>query len=470
MFKLSFITLALLIAINVLSQSPHGDKLSIKCNVCHTTDNWIKIKTDSFNHDKTSFQLIGQHKTVACRQCHTSLDFSKAKTECSACHSDIHQQTVGNDCERCHNNSSWLVKNITQIHQQSRFPLIGMHAQLDCYQCHKSASLLRFDPMQTDCFDCHSKDYFATTNPSHVASNFPKDCSLCHNSNNWLSNTFNHSTTAFPLTGSHIGVACASCHTNGYAAIPTTCISCHLANYNATTNPNHTAAKFSMDCQNCHNTSVWQPATFNHNTNTTFPLTGAHIGVACVSCHTNGYTTIPTTCVSCHLANYNATTNPNHATAKFSTDCQSCHTTSAWIPSTFNHNTNTSFPLTGAHIGAACVSCHTNGYNAIPTTCVSCHLANYNATTNPNHTAAQFSTDCQTCHKTTAWSPSTFNHTSYFPITSGNHNVSCTTCHTNPANYTVFTCLTASCHTKAHNQNQGSAGCYSCHPTGKSGG
>jgi len=477
MSKLSFITLlALFVAVNVFSQSsPHGDKLTTRCDVCHISKNWttIVIKKDSFDHNKTGFPLVGQHQTASCKKCHQDLIFShaKGKNECKSCHTDVHQQTLGNDCERCHTPSTWKVENITQIHNQSRFPLHGSHAQLDCQQCHKSASLLRFDAMGTACVDCHDKDYFATTNPSHVASKFPKDCFMCHNENTWKTATFNHDNTGFPLKGGHIGLDCIQCHAKGYAGTPTTCVSCHLTNYNASTNPNHISAKFSTDCITCHNVTAWSPSTFNHNTATTFPLTGAHIGVACVSCHTNGYGAIPTTCVSCHLTNYNATTNPNHKTAKFSTDCITCHTVTGWSPSTFNHNTATTFPLTGAHTGVACVSCHTNGYGAIPTTCVSCHLTNYNATTNPNHKTAKFSTDCITCHNVTTWSPSTFNHNTAttFPLTGSHIGVSCVSCHPNGYSAIPTTCV--SCHLTNYNSTTNpnhiaakfSTDCITCH-------
>lgn len=454
-----------------MAVSPHGEGFKINCIVCHTTDNWITIKTDGFNHDKTNLPLIGQHKTAPCRKCHEDLQFKNTKRECSSCHKDVHELTVGRDCERCHTPSSWIVNNIVQIHAQSRFPLIGNHAQIDCYQCHKSASLLRFDPMRSSCIDCHLKDFNAASSPSHVASNFSRDCTLCHNQLSWLTTNFNHNVTSFPLTGAHAGIECIRCHANGYVSTPSACVSCHLAKYNATTNPNHVTAKFPTDCQTCHNTTAWVPSTFNHSTSTSFPLTGAHTSLACTVCHTNGYGAIPTTCVSCHLSNFNATTNPNHVTAKFPTDCQTCHGTTSWLPSTFNHSTATTFPLTGAHNALACKVCHINGYGAIPTTCLSCHLATYNATTNPNHIAAKFATTCETCHSSTNWISSTFNHAtvSTIPLT-GNHNVICTTCHTNPANYAAFSCVTSSCHSNAHNQNQGSAGCYSCHPNGRSGG
>jgi hypothetical protein len=397
MRKLMILISLVVFAITLLAKSPHGENFKIDCVTCHTTDNWTKVKIDSFNHSKTKFPLLGQHKTVFCRKCHNDLQFANANRDCISCHKDVHEQTVGRDCERCHTQSTWLIKNVTQVHLQIGFPLLGRHAQIDCYQCHKSPSLLRFDPIKTVCYDCHVNNYLATTNPSHVASNYPKDCSSCHNQSSWLTAIFNHNATGFPLTGTHNAVICALCHKNGY---------------------------------------------------------------------TGG---TPTTCVACHLDKFNATTNPNHIVAKFSTDCQTCHNTTAWIPSTFDHNKNTTFPLTGAHIGRACNLCHITNYNPIPTTCVSCHLTTYNTTTNPNHAGANFPTTCETCHTTTNWTTSTFNHTSYFPIT-GNHNVSCATCHTNSANYAVFTCITSSCHGNAHNRNQGSAGCYSCHRNGRSGG
>ena len=71
----------------------------------------------------------------------------------------------------------------------------------------------------------------------------------------------------------------------------------------------------------------WSPSSFNHN-NTAFPLTGAHTTVACTQCHTNNnYTTLPTTCYGCHQADWNGTTDPNHAAAGFPTTCDTCHTT-----------------------------------------------------------------------------------------------------------------------------------------------
>ncbi len=474
MFKLPSIIIALLLSFNAIAaKSPHGTNFSIKCDVCHNPDGWtFKTTGNTFDHSITSFPLTGQHKAIDCKKCHTDLVFSSAKTTCISCHKDMHQQTVGQDCERCHTPRSWVVTNIVEVHRQSRFPLNGQHAQVDCYQCHKSASLLRFDPMGTECADCHTATFTATTNPSHVASKFPKDCFLCHNEKGWQPAKFNHSTnTTFPLTGGHIGVTCASCHASGYAGTATDCASCHLNNYNATTAPAHAAAKFTKDCITCHTTASWTSATFNHNTSTTFPLTGGHIGVSCISCHSKGYAGTSTDCVSCHLANYNATKDPSHATAKFPTDCKTCHTSIAWKPSTFNHNTSTTFPLAGAHIAVSCISCHAKGYVGTSTDCVSCHLTNYNATTNPSHVTAKYSTDCKTCHSSSAWVPSTFNHNTNtaFPLTGRHIGVSCISCHSKGYVGTSADCV--SCHLANYNATTNpshvtakySTDCKTCH-------
>jgi len=176
---------------------------------------------------------------------------------------------------------------------------------------------------------------------------------------------------------------------------------------------------------------------------------------------------------------YNATTKPPHAANGINTTCQSCHTTTAWLPGTFNHSA-TRFALTGAHVSQTCLACHGDGvYRGKSMVCLSCHTTDYNATTNPNHRTAQFPTGCESCHTTTRWLGATFNHDGpWFPIYSGKHRGkwnTCTQCHNNSANYREFTCL--SCH--EHNQSSmdskhrgrngykyESPSCYACHPRG----
>ncbi len=430
--------------------SPHGADFKISCNVCHSPKGW-KLDKDiySFNHSKTKLPLLGQHTKTDCKLCHPTLVFSEAKAECVSCHKDVHESSVGPECNRCHTNNSWLVQDITRVHQQSRFPLVGVHSTVDCNQCHKSETFLKFEVLGADCFSCHSDLYAATTQPNHKSSEFSTQCNDCHSiySKNWSGTNFNHN--FFPLKQGHEGVACLKCHTNGqFTKIPTECFTCHQTDYNTTSNPNHLAANFPTTCISCHTISPgWKPTSFNHSN---FPLTQGHALTDCAKCHVNGnYSNIPTDCFTCHQTDYNATTNPNHQSANFPTNCISCHTTSpGWKPTSFSHS---NFPLTQGHALTDCAKCHVNGnYSNTPTDCFVCHQTDYNATTNPNHKAVNFPTTCSTCHTTTpGWKPATFNHTN-FPLTQGHAITDCAKCHVN-GNYsnTPTDCFT--CHQTDYN-------------------
>lgn len=365
------------------------------------------------------------------------------------------------DCTLCHNTTDWL--QATFDHSKTNFPLTGAHTTVDCAQCHTSG----YAGTPTDCNSCHQTNYTNAQTPSHSKAGIPVDCKTCHTTTSWQPSTFNHTTTGFALTGSHTTIVqCSDCHIGTVTAAKPECYSCHQAQYAGA--KDHVASNFPTDCTICHNTNNWLDVTFDH-AKTNFPLTGAHTSVDCALCHTSGYVGTSAACQSCHQANYDQTTNPNHKTLSLPVTCADCHTTNPnWQPASFPIHNNY-FVLDGAHASIAndCASCHKGVYTNTPNTCYGCHTTDYNNTTNPSHSAAQFPTDCKTCHTTTAWVPSTFNHTNYFPISSGRHAVSCAICHTSPTNYTVFTCVTSSCHTTAHNQDQGSAGCYRCHPTGQ---
>lgn len=568
MRKLSLIIIAVFAfvyaSVSMMSDSPHGKGFAYSCDLCHSSESWkLDKKIYAFDHSKTKMPLSGRHAQADCRQCHASLVFSEAKTACADCHTDMHNQTVGPDCGQCHTSSTWIVNNINELHQKSRFPLLGPHYTTDCSVCHKSASLLRFEPLGVKCFECHQDDYNATTSPNHIAGNYSTECELCHSfsSFTWTGAVVNHS--FFPLTEGHAISDCNKCHPGGkFSGTPTACVACHEGNYNNTTNPNHLSANIPSTCADCHTTVPgWKPARFTthdgqyfpiysgkhagtwnvcsechttpnnyklfscidcheHNKTDTdeehsgvggyvyssiqcfqchptgskegsfdhaksgFPLTGAHISTPCAECHINGYSGTPTDCYACHAAAFNQSLNPNHNAIGITKDCATCHTTNPdWTPATFPIHGNY-WPITGAHVQVAnnCVKCHNNNYNSTPNTCVGCHLQDYNQTTNPPHSAAQFPTDCLQCHNQNDWAPSTFNHDGqYFPIYSGKHKGQwnlCSECHTNPANYKVFSCI--DCHehnkTSTDNEHQGVSGysynslsCFQCHPTGSGG-
>ena len=464
------------------TRSPHGS-LSIPCQNCHTLSGWKPIRAvPEFDHNSTKYPLRGLHEGVACTQCHTKMVFTNVGAQCADCHADIHKRQMGANCEQCHSVRGWHV-SVQQINQHlNRFPLIGAHATVDCDSCHKSAAVGQFQGLSTQCFSCHQQDFINTKSIGidHVALNLPTTCESCHTMDNWMGAKFDHlKFTGFALTGAHATLDCSACHAGGkFMGAPATCVGCHLADFNKTNNPPHAQAGFPNTCQTCHNTTSWDQATFDHNTFTKFPLTGAHATVACTQCHINGqFVGTPTDCASCHMKDFNGTTNPNHVQSGFPTGCQQCHTTATWNNATFDHST-TGFPLTGAHSTVQCSQCHVNGnYNltSANTTCVSCHLKDFQGTTQPNHVQSAFPQNCTQCHNTTTWMGANFDHsTTGFPLTGAHSTVQCAQCHVNN-NYTLSSANTAcvSCHLKDfqgatqpnHVQSGFAQTCQQCHNT-----
>ncbi|MFZ4520688.1 MAG: hypothetical protein ACOYNC_03225 [Bacteroidales bacterium] len=554
MRKLSSLVLSLILSASLYSQSsPHGEGFATNCLDCHTTTGWkIDMKALSFNHATTKFPLTGQHQAVTCKLCHTSLEFAKAKTECSECHTDMHNQTLGPDCKKCHTPTSWVVNNITELHQRGRFPLVGKHLATDCFACHKNASPsnLSFGPLGVECIDCHK----APVPPQVDHSKFSTNCTECHSMNafTWSGADINHS--FFPLTLGHQISNCQDCHKNlNYSAASPVCYSCHDVTYNSTSNPNHNAIGFSTNCKDCHTTDPgWKPAeyrehdaksfpiysgkhngkwskcsdchtnpasyaqftcidchdhnqpdmngehgevqgyaynspacfachptgsiegTFNHGTSV-FPLTGSHITTDCIKCHTNGFPGTPTACYSCHEKNFAQSLNPNHASSNIPTDCASCHTTEpGWKPATFPIHDNY-YVIAGAHVPIAndCAKCHQGNYTNTPKLCFGCHAEKYNQSTNPNHTTANFPTTCETCHSQNAWTPSNFNHNNTYPLTGAHAAIAtnCFACHQGSYVNTPNTC--AGCHQPNYNTSSNPnhvagnypATCNTCHTT-----
>jgi hypothetical protein len=455
---------------------PHvSGNLSHECQTCHTTSVWAP---STFNHANTLFPLTGEHAHVQCSECHQNGQYHGLPTACNSCHSGAFNATTNpphvasgfpRECQMCHATTGWSPASFN--HAATQFPLTGRHATIVCADCHQNGV---YSGLSTACYSCHTTDFQGTTNPSHVAGNFPHECQTCHSTSVWTPSTFSHATTQFPLTGAHLTVTCGGCHINGqYSGLSTACYSCHTTDFQGTTNPSHVAGNFPHECQTCHSTSVWTPSTFSHAT-THFPLTGAHMTVTCGGCHINGqYAGTPTACYSCHTTDFQGTTNPSHVAGNFPHECQTCHSTSVWSPSTFNHGT-TQFPLTGAHNAVACSGCHINGqYAGTPTACFSCHANDFQGTTNPAHVAGGFSQTCTGCHTTVGWTPATFNHaTTAFPLTGAHTSAACQSCHVG-GNYNLTYTDCYQCHQSDfatptnpnHVTLQLSHQCTQCHTT-----
>ena len=338
--------------------------------------------------------------------------------------------------------------------------MTGSHVQVACASCHTSG----YTGTSADCYSCHQQNYQSTTDPNHVSENYPQDCTLCHNTTNWGDANFDHNLTQFPLTGSHVQVVCASCHTNGYTGTPADCYSCHQQNYQSTTDPNHVSENYPQDCTLCHNTTNWGDANFNHQ-NTNFPLTGSHTSVTCQQCHSSGYTGTSTDCFSCHQTDYQQSANPNHTSLTLFNTCQTCHSTNpGWSPATFPVHNNF-FQLLGAHLQVNnCADCHQGNYNTTINTCFGCHSNDFNTTVDPPHQSLNFSENCLSCHTMNGWTPASFDH-SFFSIGSRHNNVQCNQCHSE-TNYKPQ-CL--SCHMDSFLSKHrvgDRTDCWNCHDTG----
>ncbi|MBN2805957.1 MAG: cytochrome c3 family protein [Prolixibacteraceae bacterium] len=304
--RILLLILTLYGTIAAMKQSPHGPNLKHDCSACHTASEWtIDLKAIPFDHNGTGFVLEGQHRQLECKMCHSALVFEGTKTRCVDCHSDVHQQTLGFDCAQCHNSSTWIIENTMDIHRQSRFPLLGIHALTDCNSCHPSASYLKFESLGVDCFDCHKESFLATTQPNHIEEGYSTNCLDCHSAKSyeWTASGFNHD--FFPLTEGHRGPGCADCHgENKYGSISAECVDCHLTDFNQAENPVHDPNAFSSQCTECHTTSPgWKPADYRIHDSNSFPIySGKHQGEwnKCTDCHANTDNYSIFSCIDCH--------------------------------------------------------------------------------------------------------------------------------------------------------------------------
>ncbi len=383
--------------------NPHGP-MKLDCTLCHGPDEGISQQViEKFDHSATGFELEGLHSRVECRDCHQDPRFAFVGTSCADCHADIHQGRLGPVCENCHSPNGWVEKDEQRLaHDQTSFPLVGVHARVDCDACHSDAATGHFTGTPTDCFFCHQETWAATENPDHEAVGFETDCLLCHSyfASSWGSGDFIHPAN-FPLEGGHRSLDCMDCHTGGFGNVATDCYSCHQEDFEGTDDPDHVSADFPLVCAVCHTTTAWEPAQFEHDL-TGFPLDGAHNGLDCLACHETGYTGTPTDCYSCHQSDYDDTNDPDHFSANFPTDCTPCHTTRAWEPSTWDHDTL--FPIySGRHREEwdSCADCHTVQSNFSVFECIFCHEHNL-TDTGKDHSEVQdyeyLSVSCFECH------------------------------------------------------------------------
>jgi hypothetical protein len=175
-------------------RSPHGE-LKIACEKCHTASAWRPIRgKPEFDHGKTGYPLRGMHTKVACQECHVNPVFANVGGNCQDCHADLHRRKNGAQCELCHRVNGWEVSIHSINEHQDRFPLIGAHAAVDCYSCHKAGTVGQFNRqgLSTACESCHLPAYQKATSPNHIAQGYSTQCLECHNMDGWMTGLFPH--------------------------------------------------------------------------------------------------------------------------------------------------------------------------------------------------------------------------------------------------------------------------------------
>jgi hypothetical protein len=357
----------------------------------------------------------------------------------------VPHDTFPADCSLCHAAGDWhtLRADFAFDHEVATgVALRGAHGDASCLLCHNDRGPVQQFAAQ-GCGGCHADPHLGRLG---------RTCADCHDERTWYPRDVivQHDRTRFPLVGAHAAAACFRCHpgaqVGNFAGASSECAHCHDADLARATDPDHRALGYSLDCERCHLPLGWEPARFDHPAS--FPLTNAHAGRSCRSCHTtsNLFSGLSPDCATCHTDEHAATTEPSHAAAGFATDCAQCHDTRTFRRANWPHPG--SFALTFAHAGCRCSECHPGQvYSGTSSQCSSCHLQAYQATRDPNHVASGIGTDCQNCHHTATWRGAVFTHSTSFPL-QGAHQRACTACHTS-GTYQGLSSACASCHLAA---------------------
>lgn len=362
-----------------IEEDAHNGNLGQNCGDCHEPTGW---RPAGFDHDSTDFPLTGSHETAACLGCHSNQAFELPAGvgetgQCADCHriDDVHQGSNGSACADCHSTSSWTDSRFDHG-QRTGFVLEAAHALLSCGNCHVEQG--GFEPLETSCIGCHASD------DVHLGRN-GTDCASCHDQSSWK-RSFDHlQETGFALLGAHAEASCSSCHSDGFdTPLAVECAGCHQ--------PDDPHQGTLGQCEDCHGQSAWDTGQrFQHDL-ADFALVGIHRIAACEQCHDSlVFSPLPHQCTDCH-------SDDDHHSGAMGSQCAACHNPAGWSYWQFDHSQATDFPLTGAHEGIGCNSCHLPGQPAERQSraCAACHRSD-------DIHAGRFGQNCDRCHLTTSF-------------------------------------------------------------------
>lgn len=248
------LSLFLIVSMSYGQEIPHKE-MERPCDQCHSTREWNAIQ---FDHTKTPFPLKGGHRQIDCIHCHDLQDFTLARPDCRSCHLDVHQGRLPYACERCHDENGWTVLDIYRLHANTSFPILGSHAKVDCFACHRGEITGEFTRLQSDCYACHEQDYRSVKNPAHLELGFSRRCEECHSFIAWTPANFGDHDRYFPISsGTHAGVweSCLTCHTSPANYKSFSCINCHEHSAGNTIDEHDEVRGFTYEptsCYRCH--------------------------------------------------------------------------------------------------------------------------------------------------------------------------------------------------------------------------
>ena len=395
--------------------------------------------------------------------------------------------------------------------------LTHSHASLDnqnkCNDCHVDGTNAISDAKCLNCHDHQNLQSRINAGKGFHASSAVKGkrCQTCHSEHKgrtfdlmgWKSQSggeknFNHDLTGWKLNGKHATTDCNDCHKAknkaGFKIYMGTDTLCGSSGCHANDQPHKFDRKDMLACERCHTESVWKPQkrqmAFDHNDrkDAGMPMIGSHADVSCGKCHPKAVFNLPSAnpdgCgnTGCHTS--------VHGGHLFGTkDCELCHSPSfksfkvqtVTEKKFFDHTERTRFNL-GAHQNLDCYKCHTKalGENKPKASCNVCHAKD-------NKHGSRFNSfggdppSCETCHPTTSWKPTAFNHTSRtgFKLEAKHEQTACRSCHRGkgPADFELLTslvknkqvdCMGCHEHKNVHDRKFSNGQCFGsggCHVT-----
>jgi hypothetical protein len=398
-----------------------------------------------------------------CKACHVRFDRQAQDGLCMDCHKDVghdvrsragfHGRTPAQACRGCHTEHKGREVRIAAFdarrfdHSQTDFALRGKHQSTDCGKCHEPGR--KFSAAASECAACHRKD------DVHKGALGTK-CADCHTESNWKEAKFDHDKTRYPLVGRHLETKCTACHKDkNYRETPRQCIGCHRKDDDGAKGHK---GQFGEKCDSCHTAKAWRPATFNHDTDTKYPLRFRHRSAKCADCHTGPVFKVKpaTECYACHRKD-------DKHKESLGRDCGSCHTERDWKEKAkFDHD-RTAFPLLGRHAEVRCDACHKSAvFKEAPKACVACHRQD-------DRHAATLGEDCAACHVERDWKTTKgrFDHDrTRFALRNAHASskVQCKDCHADAKHFRSTPMDCQSCH-KKDDRHEGQQGpqCGSCH-------